>query len=290
MVVAAIIPHKITIPLSANNVKLIVTHCFKVEKEGKIMTHKLEIFKNEEFGQIRTLEIDGKPYFVASDIAKALGYKRPSDAISAHCRYTVKRSIPHPQSKTKTMDVNVIPEGDLYRLITNSELPTAEKFESWVFDEVLPTIRKHGAYMTNDVIERTLTDPDYLIQLATALKEERQARQLAEQTIEKQKPLVDFANQVSDTTDLIDMKTMAKLLKDKNINIGRNRLFEFLRIKGILMKDNQPYQQYVDAGYFKVNEYTYTNSFGQTKTNRQTFVTGKGQLYITKKVKEFWAA
>ena len=255
-----------------------------------MLKENVEIFKNEEFGQIRTLEIDGKPYFVASDIAKSLGYKRPNDAISAHCRYTVKHSIPHPQSKTKTIDVNVIPEGDLYRLITNSELPTAEKFESWVFDEVLPSIRKHGAYMTNDVIERTLTDPDYLIQLATALKEERQARQLAEETIKKQKPLVDFANQVSDTTDLIDMNTMAKLLKDKNINIGRNRLFEFLRIKGILMKDNQPYQQYIDAGYFKVNEYTYTNSFGQTKTNRQTFVTGKGQLYITKKVKEFWAA
>ena len=259
-------------------------------KKETMLKENVEIFKNEEFGQIRTLEIDGKPYFVASDIAKSLGYKRPNDAISAHCRYTVKHSIPHPQSKTKTIDVNVIPEGDLYRLITNSELPTAEKFESWVFDEVLPSIRKHGAYMTNDVIERTLTDPDYLIQLATALKEERQARQLAEETIKKQKPLVDFANQVSDTTDLIDMNTMAKLLKDKNINIGRNRLFEFLRIKGILMKDNQPYQQYIDAGYFKVNEYTYTNSFGQTKTNRQTFVTGKGQLYITKKVKEFWAA
>lgn len=109
-------------------------------------------------------------------------------------------------------------------------------------------------------------------------------------TIEEQKPLVEFANQVSDTTDLIDMKTMAKLLKDKNIDIGRNKLFEFLRIKEILMKDNQPYQQYVNAGYFKVNEYAYTNAFGQTKTNRQTFVTGKGQLYITKKVKEFWAA
>ena len=254
------------------------------------MTSKLEIFKNEEFGEVRTLEIDGKPYFVASDIAKALGYKRPNDAISAHCRYTVKHSIPHPQSKTKTLNVNIIPEGDMYRLIAHSELPSAEKFESWIYDEVLPSIRKHGAYMTTEVIERTLTDPDYLIQLATALKEERQARKLAEDKIEQQKPLVDFANQVSDTTDLIDMKTMAKLLKDSNINIGRNRLFEFLRMKKILMKDNQPYQQYVDAGYFKVNEYTYTNSFRQTKTNRQTFVTGKGQLYITKKVKEFWAA
>lgn len=104
-----------------------------------------EIFKNDEFGQIRTVEVEGKPYFVASDIAKALGYKRPSDAVSAHCRYTVKHSISHPQSKNKIMEVNIIPEGDMYRLITNSELPSAEKFESWVFDEVLPTIRKHGA-------------------------------------------------------------------------------------------------------------------------------------------------
>lgn len=250
----------------------------------------IEIFKNDEFGEIRTLQIDGKPYFVASDVAKALGYKRPNDAVSVHCRYTVKNSIPHPQSKTKMLDVNVIPEGDMYRLIAHSELPSAEKFESWIFDEVLPTIRKHGAYMTAEVIERTLADPDYLIQLATALKEERKARQLAEKTIQEQKPLVDFANQVSDTTDLIDMKTMAKLLKDNNINIGRNRLYDFLRIKKTLMKDNQPYQQYVDAGYFKVNEYIYTNSFGQTKTNRQTFITGKGQLFIAKKVKEFWAA
>lgn len=240
---------------------------------------KLEIFKNEEFGEIKTLLIDNAPYFCANDIAKALGYKRTADAISTHCKGSVKRRC---LTNGGEQEAKFIPEGDVYRLIMRSKLPTAEKFESWVVEEVLPSIRKHGAYMTNEVIERTLTDPDYLIQLATALKEERQARKLAEQTIEKQKPLVDFANQVSDTTDLIDMKTMAKLLKDKNIDIGRNRLFDFLRIKKILMSDNQPYQQYIDAGYFKVNEYTYTNPFGQTKTNRQTLITGKGQLYIAK--------
>ena len=227
-------------------------------------------------------------------VAKALGYAKPNNAILTHCRATLKRGIP---ISGKIQDVNFIPEGDIYRLIMKSKLPSAEKFESWVVEEVLPSIRKHGAYMTNEVIERTLTDPDYLIQLATALKNERKEKELekqrrkqAEKTIEQQKPLVEFANQVSDTTDLIDMRTMAKLLKDNNINIGRNRLFEFLRMKKILMKDNQPYQQYVDAGYFKVNEYTYTNSLGKTKTNRQTFITVKGQLYITKKVKEFWAA
>lgn len=251
------------------------------------MKNELEIFKNEEFGQIRTLEVDGKPYFVASDIAKALGYKRPNDAISAHCRYTAKHSIPHPQSKTKTMDVNIIPEGDLYRLIVNSELPTAEKFESWVFDEVLPSIRKHGAYMTNDVIERTLTDPDYLIQLATALKEERQARLIAEQKIEEQRPLVEFADKVSNSSNLIDMGKMAKLLKDENINIGRNRLFEWLRKKEILMRNNIPYQRYIDGGYFQVKESTFETPYG-TKTQQTTFVTGKGQIYITEKLRKEW--
>lgn len=251
------------------------------------MRNELEIFKNKEFGQIRTLEVDEKPYFVASDIAKALGYKRPNDAISAHCRYTVKHSIPHPQSKTKTMDVNIIPEGDLYRLIVNSELPTAEKFESWVFDEVLPSIRKHGAYMTNDVIERTLTDPDYLIQLATALKEERQARLIAEQKIEEQRPLVEFADKVSNSSNLIDMGKMAKLLKDENINIGRNRLFEWLRKKDILMRNNIPYQRYIDGGYFQVKESTFETPYG-TKTQQTTFVTGKGQIYITEKLRKEW--
>lgn len=180
-----------------------------------------------------------------------------------------------------------INESGLYSLILSSKLPNAKKFKHWVTSEVLPSIRKHGAYMDDEVIERTLTDPDYLIRLATALKKERQARKTAEQTIEQQKPLVEFANQVSDTKDLIDMKTMAKLLKDKDIDIGRNRLFEFLRHQQILMNDNQPYQEYVNAGYFKVNEYTYTNTFGQTKTNRQTLITGKGQLYIAKKVREY---
>lgn len=252
------------------------------------MTNELEIFKNDEFGEIRTVTIDGEPWFVGKDIATALGYKNTRQAISTNVD-TEDKGVHSVDTPSGNQNMSIINESGLYALIFGSKLESAIRFKHWVTSEVLPSIRKHGAYMTNEVIERTLTDPDYLIQLATALKEEQQARKLAEEKIKQQKPLVDFANQVSDTTDLIDMKTMAKLLKDNNINIGRNRLFEFLRIKRILMKDNQPYQQYIDAGYFKVNEYTYTNSFGQTKINRQTFVTGKGQLYITKKVKEFWA-
>ncbi|HCQ5728673.1 TPA: Bro-N domain-containing protein [Clostridioides difficile] len=112
------------------------------------MSNNLQIFKNNDFGEIRTVEIDGKLYFVATDIARCLGYKDTTNAIKQHCKWVVKHHIPHPQSKTKTLEVNVIPEGDMYRLITNSELPSAEKFERWVFDEVLPSIRKTGTYST----------------------------------------------------------------------------------------------------------------------------------------------
>lgn len=106
----------------------------------------LKIFNNAEFGQIRTVEIGGKIYFVASDVARALGYEKPANAVAMHCRYTLKQGIPHPQNPDKKMEVNVIPEGDMYRLITHSKLESAERFESWVFDEVLPSIRQNGYY------------------------------------------------------------------------------------------------------------------------------------------------
>ena len=111
------------------------------------MGNNLQIFENDNFGQLRTIDDDGKIMFFATDVAKMLGYAKPQDAVSRHCRYSVKRGVPHPQGKG-TLEVNVIPEGDLYRLITHSKLPAAEKFESWVFDEVLPTIRKTGSYKT----------------------------------------------------------------------------------------------------------------------------------------------
>ena len=116
------------------------------------MKNNLEIFSSNEFGELRTIKENGKVMFVASDIAKMLGYTNTSKAISDHCRYVTKRYIPHPQGKG-TLEVNFIPEGDVYRLITHSKLPAAEKFESWVFDEVLPSIRKTGSYTAKPVDE-----------------------------------------------------------------------------------------------------------------------------------------
>lgn len=116
------------------------------------MQKNLKIFSSDVFGNLRTWDNNGKIMFVASDVAKMLGYSKPANAIATHCRYALKQGIPHPQGKG-TLEVNIIPEGDVYRLITHSKLPAAEKFESWVFDEVLPSIRKTGSYTAKPLDE-----------------------------------------------------------------------------------------------------------------------------------------
>lgn len=113
--------------------------------------NEMQVFQNSEFGELGVLEIEGKPYFPAKAAAKILGYKDTTNAIKQHCRWVVKHHLPHPQNPSKTIEMNFIPEGDLYRLITHSKLPGAERFEKWVFDEVLPTIRRTGGYGQVDV-------------------------------------------------------------------------------------------------------------------------------------------
>lgn len=142
--------------------------------------NELQIFNNNQFGEMRAIEEDDKIFFCGADVAKALGYTNSSKALTDHCRCVTKRYIPHPQAPDKKIEMSFIPEGDVYRLITHSKLPTAEKFESWVFDEVLPTIRKHGAYLTPEALERAMNDPDFTIGLLTALKDEREGRKIAE--------------------------------------------------------------------------------------------------------------
>nr|DAE62818.1 MAG TPA: hypothetical protein [Caudoviricetes sp.] len=127
--------------------------------------NELMLFNNEEFGEIRGIEIEGKPYVVAKDVAKALGYKDTTNAIKQHCKWVVKYHLPHPQSNSKTIEVNMIPEGDVYRLIIKSKLPSAQKFEEWVMDEVLPSLRKTGKYeiQTNNELPQLLNDMTQLI-------------------------------------------------------------------------------------------------------------------------------
>ena len=137
------------------------------------MQNKIQVFNNPEFGELEILMIDGKPYFPASECAKVLGYTNTKDAIIRHCRWVVKHDLPHPQSQDKVITKNYIPEGDLYRLIIRSKLPAAERFEIWVFDEVLPSIRKHGAYINEDVLRRMREDRAYSEELLNILMVER---------------------------------------------------------------------------------------------------------------------
>lgn len=245
----------------------------------------LQIFNNTEFGSIRTVVINGEPWFVGKDIAAALGYTDLSHCIVDHVDEEDRiNSKTHGQTDPELGQRGtwLINESGLYSLTLSSKLPTAKKFKHWVTSEVLPTIRKHGAYMTPEVIERTLADPDFIIQLATTLKEERQARHAAELKLQEQQPLVDFANHVAATHDLIDIAEMAKLLADKGINIGRNRLFSLLRSERILMSgahQNEPYQKYIDQGYFKTKEIVVGIGTGM-RPKIKTYVTGTGQKFI----------
>lgn len=187
--------------------------------------------------------------------------------------------------------MSFIPEGDVYRLIAHSKLPKAQEFESWVFDEVLPTIRKHGAYMTEQTLEDALTSPDFLIRLATQLKEEQEARRALEaenaaqaQQIAADAPKVVFANAVATSKSSILVGDLAKLLRQNGIEMGQKRLFAWLRDNGYLMKRgesyNMPTQQSMERGLFEIKEGSVANPDGSIRVTRTVKCTGKGQQYF----------
>ena len=248
------------------------------------MDNMVKTFVNEEFGSVRTIEENGKILFCGSDVAKALGYRRPKDAITAHCKGAVKRRL---LTNGGAQEMKMISEGDVYRLISHSRLPSAEKFESWIFDDVLPTIRRTGGYVSN---EDMFVD-NYLPFLDDAYRNLFRLQMMAinqlNERIRHDKPLVEFAEQVSDTTNLIDMNAMAKLARAENIPVGRNRLYSWLKGKGVLMANNLPYQTFIDCGYFAVKESVFETPT-MTKTYQQTFVTGKGQLFIIGLLRKYY--
>ena len=246
--------------------------------------NELQVFNNNEFGQLRTINIDGKDYFVGKDIALALGYKNTNDAISRHCKGVVK----HEGLKINGSEVALITEGDIYRLITHSKLPTAEKFEEWVFDEVLPSIRKHGMYATENTIDNILNDPDFGIRLLTELKEEKAKRKAVEEENKNNKPKVIFADAVVTSQTSILVGELAKILKQNDIEIGEKRLFKWLRDNGYLIKRNgsdynMPTQKSVDLGVIEIKERAINNPDGSVRVTKTPKVTGKGQQYFINK-------
>lgn len=244
--------------------------------------NEIQIFKNDSFGAVRTVTDDnGKILFCGKDVATALGYKKTADAISAHCKGVCE--IPTPSNGGVQM-MKYITEGDVYRLTFGSKLPSAEKFTDWVTDEILPSIRKHGAYMTENVIEQALTSPDFLIQLATQLKEEQAQRKALEQRVEADRPKVLFADAVETSQTSILVGDLAKLIKQNSVDIGQKRLFAWLRDNGYLIKSgssaNMPTQRSMDMKLFEVKERSISNPDGSVRVTKTTKVTGKGQTYF----------
>lgn len=247
--------------------------------------NELQIFNSDEFGQIRTAEIDGRPYFVASDVATALGYTNPRKAVIDHCKGVTKRDTP---TGGGTQELSYISEGDVYRLIMRSKLPAAEKFESWIMDEVIPSIRKNGGYIAG---QENLSDDELLAKalMVAQNKIAERDRIIAEKQehIEKMRPKEIFADAVSSSHTSILIGDLAKLICQNGYQIGQKRLFEWLRNKGYLMKfgasKNMPVQRYVEQGLFEIKESNVQNPDGSVRITRTTKVTGKGQVYFVNK-------
>ncbi|MBZ4662811.1 MAG: hypothetical protein JG776_493 [Caloramator sp.] len=260
--------------------------------------NELKIFENQEFGKVRMVEIDGKPYAVGVDVARALGYENATKAVINHCK-NIRKEVLEAQSQNGMVvktETNLINEGDIYRLIVkaadqskNTEIKAkAEKFERWIFDEVIPSIRKHGAYMTPEKLEEALLNPDAMIKVLTELKKEREERAKLQQKIEEQKPKVLFADAVATAKNSILVGELAKLLKQNGIDIGQNRLFQWLRDNGYLIKRkgtdyNMPTQYAMELGLFEVKETTITHADGHISISKTPKVTGKGQIYFINK-------
>lgn len=247
--------------------------------------NELQIFNNPEFGEVRVIDIDGEPWMVGKDVAAALGYSNPRDALAKHVDEEDKSSVAFRDGTSGNPNLTVINESGLYSLVLSSKTPKARKFRRWVTAEVLPAIRKHGAYMTADTIERVLSDPDTIIQLATSLKEERQRRAVLEAQVEADKPKVLFADSVAASKSSILIGELAKLLKQNGIPTGQNRLFTWLRCNGYLIRRqgtdyNMPTQRSMELGLFEIKETVINHSDGHTSVNRTPKVTGKGQLYF----------
>jgi len=252
-----------------------------------------QVFTHQMFGELPVIVVNGVEWFGATEAAKALSFAKPHDAISNHVDaddsavYGVIDSLGREQQK------KFINESGLYSLIfgaarqgNNPEIrEKAKAFKRWVTGEVLPSIRKHGAYFTQETLERALNEPDFLIQLATKLKEERAKRIEAEQKLEEQKPLVGFAETCLASKDSILVRELAKVASKQGITIGQNRLYKKLREWGLIMPHStEPYQHAIDAGYFEVVQSGKETVAGHM-IFRTTRVTPKGQVYIIDRLK-----
>ena len=245
---------------------------------------------NYEGAEVRTVQIDGEPWFVLADICRELEI--------SHVKDTATRIDEDDLGQTEVIDrmgrsqkVWIINESGLYTVILRSDKPQAKPFRKWVTSVVLPSIRKHGAYMTDQALEKALTNPDFLIQLATQLKTEQEQRRRLETTvaaqskqIEQDKPKVLFADSVAASSSSILIGELAKLIKQNGVDMGQRRLFAWMRENGYLIKRcgseyNLPTQRSMERGLMEIKETSVIHS-GYTTISKTPKVTGKGQVYF----------
>lgn len=248
--------------------------------------NQLQVFNNTEFGQVRTMVINGSPWFVAKDVCECLGITKHRDAVGR--LDGDERGSVEVDTLGGTQQMAAVNEYGLYSLVLSSRKPSAKAFKRWITHEVIPAIRKHGAYMTGETLEQALTSPDFLIRLATELKTEQEARRLAEQKIEADKPKVLFADSVAASHGSILVGELAKLLNQNGIDIGQNRLFNWLRENGYLIcrkgtDYNMPTQRSMEMQLFNIKETAITHSDGHVSISKTVKVTGKGQVYFVNK-------
>ena len=245
--------------------------------------NELQIF-DFKGNEVRTLMIDGEPYFVGKEVAEILGYERPDNAVRNHV--DAEDKLMHSISASGQMrNMTVINESGLYSLILSSKLEKAKEFKRWVTSEVLPAIRKHGAYLTDKKAYEITHNPNSLADLLIQAGEQLRKKDLV---IQEMQPKALFADAVATSKTSILIGDLAKILKQNGVNIGQKRLFEWLRNHGYLVKRNgadrnMPTQKSMDMGLFEIKETVVTHADGHVTISKTTKVTGKGQQYFINK-------
>lgn len=245
--------------------------------------NELQVFKNQEFGSVRTLVVNSEPWFVGKDVAEVLGYKNTKDALVKHVDSEDKEIL---KSQNATFEnipnrgMTIVNESGLYSLILSSKLPSAKKFKRWVTSEVLPALRKTGQYQVKELSGQEL--------MAKALIEAQSVLAAKDKQIEEMKPKALFADAVATSHTSILVGELAKILKQNGIDMGQKRLFAWLREKGYLIKRqgtdyNMPTQKAMELGLFEIKEGSYVNGSGVNITTKTPKITGKGQQYFINK-------
>lgn len=245
---------------------------------------ELQVFRNSQFGNLEILTIEGKQWFPAIKVAETLGYTNPRKAIRDHAKekgVTIRSVLSNGGNQNKKF----IDEGNLYRLISRSKLPQAEQFEEWVFDDVLPAIRKHGIYATDKVIEQTLKDPDYIITVLTEYKKEKEQNLLLQQEIGELKPKADYVDEILKSTGTL---ATTQIAADYGISAQKlNKLLHEARLQRKVNKQWVLYSEHMGKSYTESDTIAIVRSDGREDTVLQTRWTQKGRLKIHEIMTEF---